>query len=296
MRRLMAFIAGPIFLIAAVFVLVTILLSFVVNDLKAGQPAIVHLKNSIANSNVRDGEATKSDKYVTVTSPSHGKEVFAWEQIDYISEKDPTGSRRLDRIVDLIDLLSKFGLVATVLFFIVGLYQYGQTQKWEREKFLAAIVKEFHSSKRARNAKQMLESLAQYPAGRNIDLSESEEAQSRKLISNDQIFSALTTTPSELAGLSDDAVLIRESFDDFLSGLITFCHYVDQNLITKEALTSYIGYWIDLLGPTGKMDPKYKVRVLAYTDEYMGDYVESLIRKYHPKFNWRSLIETKSGP
>jgi hypothetical protein len=258
----------------------------------------VHLKPNVAEGGDREGQVTTTDKYVTVETDRNGKEIFTWDQILYISEKDLSSSKSLDRIVDLVDLLSKFGLVATVLFFMVGLYQYGQTQKWEREKFLAAAVKEFDDSKRVRNAKQMLDSLDAYPAGRIIDLLEADKLEDRRvLVTNDEIYSALTTAPEELAKLKDRAAIIRDCFDEFLSGLVTFCHYIDQNLITKGALEAHLGYWINLLGPEGRLKTKYKKRVLGYADEYMGKYVESLLQKYNKDFDWRKLVEEKGqGP
>ncbi len=111
----------------------------------------------------------------------------------------------------------------------------------------------------------------------------------RVLVSNDEIYSALTITPEELVVLDDHAVIIRECFDDFLSGLVTFCHYIDQDLITKDALLAHIGYWIDLLGPEGKVAAKYKQRVLGYAQEYGLLDVETLIRKYHKDFDWKKL-------
>src|SRR6266851_2279389 len=109
MRRIMSFLVGPVFIIAIIFVGVFILLSFVVNDMKSAEPAIVHLRKGVADGADRDGEITKSDKYVTVKTDAYGNEVFSWDQIQYITEKEVSSSRRLDRIVDLIDLLSKFG-------------------------------------------------------------------------------------------------------------------------------------------------------------------------------------------
>ncbi len=293
MGRMMSFLLGPVFVIALIFVVMAILLSFVVADMKSGQPAIVHLKSGVADGVDRDGVVTKSDKYLTVNSAAHGKEVFGWEQIQFISEKDISTSRRLDRIVDLIDLLSKFGLLATVLFFMVGLYQYGQTQKWEREKFLASAIKEFVGVKSVRNARLMLDSLALYEEGRMIDLIPQEEKAKDQtvFVNNYEIFGALTTNPHEDLDKEDlRAVAIRDCFDGFLSYLVTFDHYIEQGLITKDALSAHIGYWIDLLGPTSSLDPIFRRRVLAYAEAYEMTGVADLIRKYNKPPLWKRIL------
>ena len=287
MQRFLA-IGGVLLLI---FVLI---LFYIVSDIKSARPAIVHLKPNVADSADREGGVTSTDRYVTVETDKYGKETFTWDQIQYISEKDAS-SRRLDRVVDLIDLLSKFGLVATVLFFTIGLYQYSQGQKWEREKFLVAAVKDF-DSKKARHAKQMLDSLAWYPPGRPIDLVEAERSEGREqLVTNQEIYSALTIKKEEVNSLVNKALLIRECFDEFLGGLVTFCHYIDQGLITKEALEAHLGYWIDLLGPDGRLDAEYKYRVLKYADEYMGHYVTTLLRKYYKNYDWASYASDQTG-
>ena len=271
-----------------ILLIFVVILFYIVSDIKSARPAIVHLKPNVADAADREGGVTTTDRYVTVDTDKYGKETFTWDQIQYISEKD-VSSRRLDRVVDLVDLLSKFGLVATVLFFTIGLYQYSQGQKWEREKFLVAAVKDF-DSKKARHAKQMLDSLAWYPSGRTIDLLEADKAEDRRqVVSNQEVYSALTIKKEELSALDNKALLIRESFDDFLGGLVTFCHYIDQGLITKEALEAHLGYWIDLLGPGGGLDAKYKYRVLAYAQEYMGHYVTTLLRKYYKDYDWARL-------
>jgi hypothetical protein len=252
---------------------------------------VVHLKSNVADGKDRDGQITKTDNYVIVQTPNYGREVFNWAEIQYISEKDVATSKSLDRIVDLIDRLSKFGLLATVLIFMVGLYQYRQTQKWEREKFLASAVKEFSEEKGVRNARLMLDSLAQYPEGRVIELFPGAKEENKSVfVDNFEIFLALTTNP--LTDLDNDdlrSVAIRDCFDSFFSYLGTFDHYIEQNLITKDALSSHIGYWISLLGPEGEMDTIFKQRVLGYAAFYGMTEVAGLLNKYYPTTLWEKL-------
>jgi hypothetical protein len=70
----------------------------------------------------------------------------------------------------------------------------------------------------------------------------------------------------------------------------TFNHYIDQDLITKDALMSHVGYWIELLGPEGKLDSRYKQRVLDYARQYGLDAIESLIQKYQQPTRWERIV------
>lgn len=281
MQRQLGFLIGPVFLVIVCILLVLLLANFVVQESKRGQPATVYFKPGVVAGDTRDGVVTKRDRYITIRSDA-GDEVFTWDQIRYISEKGAPASNQVERIVDTLDLLSKLGIAATVLFFTVGLMQYRQGQKWEREKFLAATVKEFIDWHRNRNAMAMIDSLALYPKGRVIELFPNEEQDKRVLIPNEEIYAALTTEPATDLDENDVcAVAIRECFDSFFSYMSTFRHYVDQELITQDALQAHIGYWFHLLGPGGNLSAKYKERIFAYARKYEMTDFETLVEMYN---------------
>ena len=277
---------APISLVLICVVLVLLLAGLVVNESKRGQPATVYFKPGVVAGDSREGVVVKRDRYITVKSEA-GDEVFTWDQVRYISEKGAPASNQVERIVDLIDLLSKLGIAATVLFFTVGLFQYRQGQKWEREKFLAAAVKEFIDWYRNRNAMGMIDSLALYPKGRIIELFPNEEKDKKVFLTNEAILSALTTDPA--AHLDEKDVAIRECFDSFLSYMSTFHHYVEQGLITQDALRAHIGYWFTLLGPKGNLLPEYKERIFAYAKNYELTDFETLVEMYNKPSVWERI-------
>lgn len=281
---------APAFVVT-LFLLVTVVLLFVIDDMKRPRPAVVHLDASLGNA--REGHVTRSDKYVVVESEAHGRETFTWDQIKYISEKD-LGATRFDRVIDVIDLWSKLGIAATLVFFMIGLHQYGQTQKWEREKFLANAVKELVEWKPNRAAMHMIDSLALYKTGRIVELFpfEDDSKERKVFVSNEEIFEALTPSPIEDLDETDTrAVAIRDCFDSFLSYMGAWNHYVEHGLVTKDALASHLGYWIVLLGPTGKISPVYRSRIFKYAATYGLNDFEKLIRKYNLPSQWQRLTE-----
>jgi hypothetical protein len=280
MRQVYSLIA-PVFLTLTCILLVLILAGLVVKELKRGQPATVYFKTGVVAGDSREGVVTKRDRYITIKSDA-GTEVFTWEQIRSISEKEEPNSNQGERIVDLIDLLSKVGIAATVLFFTVGLIQYRQGQKWEREKFLAATIKEFIEWYRNRNAMAMIDLLALYPKGRVVELFPHDEKDKKVLLSTDDIYKALTTNSAAHLDETDvRAIAIRECFDSFLSYMNTFNHYVEQRLITQDALSAHIGYWFILLGPEGDLSKKYKKRIFAYATKYELFGFEKLVERYN---------------
>lgn len=83
MRRFMVLFAGLLIIVSFVTALF-----YVVSDMKSARPAVVHLKASVAGDGDRDGQVTTTEKYVSVTTSQHGTEIFTWDQVLYISEKD----------------------------------------------------------------------------------------------------------------------------------------------------------------------------------------------------------------
>jgi hypothetical protein len=276
----------PIALVLICVLLVLLLAGLVVNESKRGQPATVYFKPGVVAGDSRDGVVTKRDRYITVKSDA-GDEVFTWDQVRYISEKGAPASNQVERIVDLIDLLSKLGIAATVLFFTVGLFQYRQGQKWEREKFLAAAVKEFVEWQRNRTATAMIDSLSLYPKGRVVELFPNEEKDKKVFLTNEEIVSALTTDPA--VDQDEKNVAIRECFDSFLSYMSTFRHYVEQGLITQDALEAHIGYWFTLLGPKGKLKAEYKKLIFDYARRYELTDFETLVEMYNKPSVWEKI-------
>jgi hypothetical protein len=278
-----------LFLVVVPLVLISIAAFILLAELPRGsEPATVYLKPGLVQGDMREGEVTKKDKYVEVNSGGK-QEVFTWDQVRYISAEGKNSSpTRLDRVIDLVELLSKLSIAASLIVFSFGLYQYYQGQKWKREEFLAAAVKEFSERASVSNARRMIDSLALYPDGREIKLFPDEEKPEDRtvFVSNEEIYDALTVAPGRL---DKKAKEIRECFDGFLGYLEGFYHYLEQRLITKEALMSNVGYWIILLGTGDDLSCAYKRRIFAYADKYKFTEVELLVRKYYQKFDWRKL-------
>jgi hypothetical protein len=292
MKRVLSFMAAPAFLVVISLVALGLMV-LVVNQIKSSRPGIVTLKTKPEETPKHvTGKITKTDKYVTVTVDGI-ETIYGWDQIENISYPEEATFQKLDRVIDLLDLLSKLGIGLTVVFFMVGLHQYGQAQKWEREKFLAGAIKEFVDIPTVRSAMRMMDSLTLYKDGRQIEFNpKADKAEDRKTyVSNEKIFTSLTIAPHEELARDDElAYAIRDSFDGFLSYMETFDHYVAQDLITLDALSAHVGYWIELLGPDGKLDARFKTRILNYARNYGMTGFESLIAKNQSQSKWDNII------
>ena len=126
-----------------------------------------------------------------------------------------------------------------------GLWQYVQSQKWQRLEFVAREIKEFLADPESQNAMLMLDWNE-----RSIDLfPEHPDARQRSVIVDDErLFRALAARQRELTEHFDDIDgEIRACFDTFLGYLQRFEQYIKSGLVAQEAFLPYLSYWFELI-------------------------------------------------
>ncbi|MGB7923391.1 MAG: hypothetical protein WCF57_09120 [Pyrinomonadaceae bacterium] len=277
MKRQLFFMLG--------LVLLLVLLLLVLNELwvtfKPKESALITLKTGIVEGNKTEGEVVRKDKYIEVKPDNKPTEIYPWDQIVSITETEQGLSKRVDRIVDWFDLISKLGILAAAGIFWVGLYQYDQGQKWKREEFLASTIKDFNASLKIQNASQMLDSLRLYQKGRPIKLYPDQQTFKDQYVavSKQLIRDALSTEKNK--DFNPEEIAIRDCFDAFLSFLEKLDHYIESDLVTQKAVLTYINYWIEMLGADQMLERGDKEILFKYVTEYKFDRVRALLKKYN---------------
>ncbi|HST50982.1 MAG TPA: hypothetical protein VLJ61_03145 [Pyrinomonadaceae bacterium] len=256
---------------------------------KPKESAVVTLKPGIVQGDKIKGEVSRRDKYIEVKPDQGPPEIYPWDQVVSITETNEILSQRIDRIIDWFDLISKLGILAAAGVFWIGLYQYDQGQQWKREEFLASTMHDFNDSLKIQNARQMLDSLKLYQkGGRPIKLYPDQKEFNDQYInvSGQTIRSALSTDDSKSFNL--DEIAIRDCFDVFLSFLERFDHYIESGLVTKEAVFTYINYWIEMLGTGNMMEKNDRDMLFKYVVAYKFNKVLCLLEKYGYNIKCRS--------
>jgi hypothetical protein len=263
--------------------------------------ATITLKNSVGPPGPpMKGEMIKKDRYVVFRHEDRQEmRVYNWEQLDSVVET-PSSFTVAGRAVEWVELFSKVGACLAILIFILGLYQYAHGQKWEREKFLAGIVKDFRTSPKGQAAALMVDSLYVVSVRRPITLYPDKEGGGReKYVTHEMIYKALRVgrhkfTPDELA--------IRECFDVFFNYLESLDHYISTGLVKKRSVYRYSNYWIDLLGKEGgRLDipaqtgEEGEVKVcrkvlLHYAHEYDFYGVQRLLNRYTKRYRMSTWV------
>lgn len=235
------------------------------------------------------GEVTKKDRYVVVKTENGRESVYTWDQIKTITESRQARSQQVDEVVDWIEFVSKMGIVAALIIFLVGLYQYQQGQKWKSEEFLATAVKEFMASPGAGNARLMLDALRLYKNGMKIRFYPDKDAE---MVTREEIIDALDTDTER--DFEQKAIDIRDCFDSYFNHMEKFEHYIQNDLVSKKSVFTYLNYQIILLGAPGKLQEKYRQRVLGYAKFFEFPGVKALLDRYKKELRPRNQSNQSS--
>jgi hypothetical protein len=145
--------------------------------------------------------------------------------------------------------LKLIGGLGTLIVFILGLLRYSKDKDWKRKEFVANEIEKFNTNHFNRNAMYMLDW-----GIRKIELfpSKSEYNDRFVLVNRKILAKALIPHQNKLRkknGMkySDEEVIIRDTFDFFLSNLERFEHFIENKLVDKEDFAVYLKYWISTI-------------------------------------------------
>jgi hypothetical protein len=232
------------------------------------------------------GYVTEKENYIVVTKDGFQR-IYPWDEIKTISGPKPLPSKSaaFGYWLDKLDFLSSLGVLAALVVFSAGLYQYQQGLVWKREEFLASVLAA-NQSQDLENAKKMLESLAQDRSA-NIQTSVDENS---KL----PVYATLTKADI-IAALADhvetptvNQLKIRNAFDYFLDRFEILDGYIHLRVVAKRSVYVQTGYWLELLGRYDKLDLQFRKRLLDYAKFYRFDGFLKIIGRYNRlhRFHW----------
>lgn len=252
------------------------------------QDSIVYFKDS--STSPLSGYVIKKDNYLVIAKDGN-EQIFPWDEIKSVSGPNPIASESsiFSYWLDKIDFLSSLGVIAAITVFSVGLYQYQQGNLWKREEFLVGIIKDYSESPKAKNAKRMIEALAQDYDHVEIELypERKEVKQSQVKLAKNEIISALNVPI--LNRDNSQMQRIREDFDTFFDYLETFDHYIELNIVSRKSMYVQISYWLNLLGRYDLLNPDYRNPINDYAACYQYYGYIKLLNRYNRKhrFWWK---------
>jgi hypothetical protein len=249
------------------------------------EDSTVYLK--AASSEPIVGQVDEKEKYIVVTKNGF-QQMFPWDEIKSISGPQPLPAKAaiFGYWVDKLDFLSSLGVIAALIVFSAGLYQYQQGLVWKREEFLAGFVTSSESPSLT-SAREMLESLAQERSAKvQLDSAEKDQPAVYVAVTKEEIIKSLA---APIQTPSDKELKIRAAFDSFLDRFEILDGYVSLRVVSKRSVQVQMGYWLDLLGRHDKLDPAFRTQLVKYAEFYGYEGFLRLINRYNRihRFQWR---------
>ena len=162
--------------------------------------------------------------------------------------------------MNIIDwTVNNFVLIAGVATTLKWVWEYSQSRKFEKNKFLLERIEKFNSL----SSTQKMQKLLDWNAIK-IEL----DGVSTKVDDVDLI-EALKTHEQKMSFDSSE-VLIREIFDDYLTGLTELIILSETGLVDQKNLKRFLKYWVSILNGTKQNKPKSLVETFQRFIDYYG--------------------------
>lgn len=192
--------------------------------------------------------------------------------------------------MDIKDIVEYAGWTGGFVVFVKSLIEYQNAQKWKKAEFLSKEAKEFFADKNVSRALLFLD----YREN-DIPVYENEIEGKKVLHYGTELLMNSFDSKKEISSLTTEEKLIRRIFDDFLTKLGFFNHYIDTKLINEENLKPYLGYWLMVLGSSEKSfrNSVLMSRIWEYIDELNQNEVRTLVKRFGYEPDFKSKIKTK---
>lgn len=151
-------------------------------------------------------------------------------------------------------ILNNFVFVTGVLAGMKWVWEYSQSRKFEKNKFLYDKISEFDDLENTKFVKKMLD-WNKFKIKDGLDI---------HFITDDILIEALTTHDKKNQ-FNPTEVWIRDQFDEWLDNINELIILSECGLIDKKNLKRMLKYWIDILNGTKKVKRKeFSVQIQNY--------------------------------
>jgi hypothetical protein len=192
----------------------------------------------------------------------------------------------VNEIIKIIDIALK-GLTFIVSIFLLykAYKEYFKTQDWKKAEFLAKEFKDFSADFDVIRAQYMLDW-----NNRQISLKEFEQdiiyANSDKKYSfikfDDTLLFKSLSNHCTVDGFTNEELLIRDIFDNYLMKLGLFNQYIENKLVDVKDVRGYLKYSICIMGDMNnkQKEKELKLQIQQYIQTYENNDVASLFKKF----------------
>jgi hypothetical protein len=159
---------------------------------------------------------------------------------------------------------SDFVLIAGLATSLKWVWEYSQSRKFEKNKFLLERIEKFNNLESSKKVQKILD-------WNSISI----EVNNVRVKVDDGILVESLKTHDQKASFDSIEVYLRQIFDDYFTGITELIILSETGLVDKKNLKKFLKYWIDILNGKKKNKPKSFVKTIENYLKFYG-YTEVL--------------------
>lgn len=159
---------------------------------------------------------------------------------------------------------SDFVLIAGLSTSLKWVWEYSQSRKFEKNKFLLERIEKFNNLESSKKVQKILD-------WNSISI----EINDVRVKVDDGILVESLKTHDQKASFDSIEVYLRQIFDDYFTGITELIILSNTGLVDKRNLKKFLKYWIDILNGKKKNKPKSFVKTIENYLKFYG-YTEVL--------------------
>jgi len=154
---------------------------------------------------------------------------------------------------------SDFVLIAGLATSLKWVWEYSQSRKFEKNKFLLERIEKFNNLESTQKVQKILDWNAIYI-----------EINGAKVKVDDGILVESLKTHDQKASFDSTEVYLRAIFDDCFTGITELIILSNTGLVDKRNLKKFLKYWIDILNGKKKNKPESFVKTIENYLKFYG--------------------------
>jgi hypothetical protein len=159
---------------------------------------------------------------------------------------------------------SDFVLIAGLATSLKWVWEYSQSRKFEKNKFLLERIEKFNNLESTQKVQKILD-------WNSISI----EINDVKVKVDDGILVESLKTHDQKISFDSTEVYLRQIFDDYFTGITELIILSNTGLVDKRNLKKFLKYWIDILNGKKKNKPESFVKTIENYLKFYG-YTEVL--------------------
>jgi hypothetical protein len=154
---------------------------------------------------------------------------------------------------------SDFVLIAGLVTSLKWVWEYSQSRKFEKNKFLLERIEKFNNLESTEKVQKILD-------WNSIKI----EINDVSVKVDDSIILEALKTHDQKASFDSTEVYLRQIFDDYFTGITELIILSNTGLVDKRNLKKFLKYWVDILNGNKRNKPEIFVQTISNYINFYG--------------------------